>query len=48
MEKIGQTLDIFEGKNNMTCRCGRVREEEECKFDDYQIWGASGKMCLPN
>lgn len=38
-EKIGQTLDIFEERNDMTCRCGRVREEEE--YDVYQVFSIS-------
>lgn len=38
-EKIGQTLDILGGRANMTCRCGRVRAEEEYRYADYQIVG---------
>lgn len=36
-EKIGQALDILGGRANMTCRCGRVRTEEEYRYADYQI-----------
>lgn len=28
-EKIGKILDIFEGRNDMTESCGRVRGEED-------------------
>ena len=48
-EKIGQTRDILGGRDSMTCRCGRVRGEEEYRYADYQIVSFSfWRMFLPN